>query len=91
MIKKHPNIKVFTGPDWLFQMFDGFTNPKGTALIKPVIDPYGTPIIGKQVLDDPDWDFIDAQLIPDPNNPSDKRLVRDWLVETDYYYNDEPI
>lgn len=81
--KYHPTLKVFTGPLWLFEMFNGYRNEKGTAELKPVIDPDGNPIIGKQVLEDPTWDTI-----PNASNINGKAL-RDWLIEIPYCYLEE--
>ena len=57
------DITVLTGPQWLFEMFNGLKNPKGTAEIRPVIDADGEPIIGMEVLDDTTWDYLQDVLI----------------------------
>ena len=80
----HPTLTVYTAPMWLYEMFNGYRNDKGTAELRPVIDPDGNPIIGKQVLDDPDWDNI-----PNAANINGKPL-REWLTEIPYCYLETP-
>ena len=77
--KYHPTATVYTGSQELFNAFDGLKNSKGTAMIKPIIDPDGKPTIGKQVLDDPDWDNQGLTYI-------DGVDVRDLLIEIPYCY-----
>lgn len=85
------NIKVITGPIWLFTMFNGFKNPKETAMLKPIIDPDGNPVISPKVLQDPTWKFIDGSAIEDPINSSDIRPITGWLSEINYKYIEEEI
>lgn len=79
------NIKVLTGDEWLFRAVDGLTNDKGTAILKPVIDPNGNPILGKAVLVDPDWN-PDAEII----NPEtgETTTFRKESIEIAYCYNE---
>jgi hypothetical protein len=77
-------MKVLTGPEWLFEMFNGIKNPKGTAMIQPARDAKNRPIIGHSVLNDPDWDYLTGTKLTDPNNPNDTRVIGDWLIEIDY-------
>lgn len=78
------DIDVFTGPEWLFNHFNEYTNPNGTAMIKPIIDPDGDPIIGTKVLDDPDWDFLDDVVL-------NGKLIREHLVIKKYKYEEVEI
>lgn len=48
-------MQVFTGPQWLYNMFDGFHNAKGTAVLRPVLDKQNRPVLGVFVLQDPTW------------------------------------
>lgn len=80
----HPTLKVITAPHWLFEMFNGIKNKRGTAILKPIIDPDGNPIVGKQVLKDPDW-----QDLPNAENINGKPLV-EWLEEIPYCYLETP-
>lgn len=77
------DIDVLTGPTWLFESFKDFTHPlKPTAKLKPSIDPDGDPIIGMQVLTDPDWEFISEVSSPD----GETLKVRDFLTTKKYKY-----
>lgn len=76
---EHPTRTVLTGPEWLFELYNGYVNKLGTAKIQPIIDPDGKPIIGKSILSDPDWD-----LTIDVNG----RPVSDWLEEIPHVYDD---
>jgi hypothetical protein len=76
-------MKVFTGPIWLFLAFNGYQNEKGTAVIQPILDNNGNPIIGTSILDDPTWNLQIP--VTSPENVT-KPLI-EWLEEIDY----EPI
>ena len=88
MIVTHPTRTVYTVKASLVPLLNGLTNQKGTASIIAATDPDGNPIVGKQVLDDPDYDYLEGAQIADPDNPTDKRLIRDWLVEIPHKYED---
>lgn len=77
MKKYHPTLTVFTGPQWLFEMFNGYTNKKGTAQIIPVIDPDGKPIINKNIANDPTWNL---------NDMVNGKPIIEWLEEVPYCY-----
>jgi hypothetical protein len=80
LVKKyHPTAKVFTGPTWLMDQFNGFT--RGASKIEVVIDPDGKPIIGTTIATDITWDL---QIIV-----NGKPLI-EWLEEIPYcYYEDD--
>ena len=61
------NIDVFTAPMWVFDIFNGYKHPEKNSVIKPIIDPEGDPVIGINVLSDPDWAFIGTIKTPDGN------------------------
>ena len=73
-------IRVFTGPEWLMQMFNGHQNEEGTARIEIVRDANGLPIIGTTVAIDPNWNM---QLVV-----NGKPLI-EWLTEIPYTYENE--
>jgi hypothetical protein len=73
----HPTMKVFTGPQWLFDAFNGYTNAKNTAMILPIIDPDGKPIISKNIITDSTWNLQDE---------INGKPIIDWLVEIPYCY-----
>ncbi len=78
-VVKDESITVYTGPAWLFDQFKDYTHPvKPWLKIVPVIDPEGKPIIGESVLEDPNWDFLATNPMPNPEG-TDSRFVRDWL------------
>ena len=85
--KYHPTLKVITGHKWLFEMFNGTKNKKGTAILEPVIDPDGNPIIGKQILTSTDFD-IDIEI----KNPltSETTTPRNEMWEIPYCYLETP-
>lgn len=84
------DVVCLTGEKWLFDQFDGFSNINGTALIHPIFDPDGDPIIGKHVLDDPDWDFMGQIEATNPNTQESKS-VENWLSEKVFkYFEPEP-
>tara|TARA_R110000744_G_C18980785_1_gene519298 strand:- start:225 stop:506 length:282 start_codon:yes stop_codon:yes gene_type:complete len=88
----HPTLTVLTGPEWLTAIFGTqIWNQKQTGYIEVNTDPDGNKYIAKEALNDPDYDFLDGTQVPDPNNPEDVRLIREWLTEIPYCYNDEPI
>jgi hypothetical protein len=73
-------IKVFTGPTWLFEAFNGYRNTQGTAMIVPVFDAQERPIIGTSILNDTTWNL---QLpVTSPDNIT-KPLI-EWLTLIDY-------
>jgi hypothetical protein len=81
------DITVYTGPSWLFAMFNNYTHPtKPWHKIIPVIDPNGKPIIGQSVLDDPTWDFLAENPI---TYNSESKAVRDWLEPIAYVFLEE--
>jgi len=53
--KQHPTKTVLTGPLWLKNIYDGHT--EGNSMIKPIEDPDGNWILGKEILTDPKWDL----------------------------------
>ena len=74
-------MKVFTGETWLFEIFNGYRNEQGTAMIVPILDIYDRPIIGKSILTDPTWNL---QLpVTNPHTNETKPLIQ-WLIEVDY-------
>lgn len=77
MKQYHTTLKVLTGPQWLFEAFNGYTNAKGTAMIQPLIDPDGKPIIGKSILTDPTWNLQDE---------INGKPIVEWLEEIPYCY-----
>lgn len=76
-------MKVFTGPNWLFIMFEGYQNEKGTAKIHPIRDKNDNWIIGKNIETDPTWNLQ----IPVESPEGVVRPLIEWLEEIDY----EPI
>ena len=80
----YDSVFVFTGPQFLFEMFNGAFNQAGTAQIKPNFDAYGRPIVGTQILKDPDWDYLDSVLIPMPTNTAVKKYISQWLDSIPY-------
>ena len=76
------NIDVYTGPMWLFEMFNEFKHPSKPSMLKPVIDPDGDPIIGIQVLEDPDWDYLEGVEVF-------SKLIRDHITIKKYKYVEE--
>jgi len=76
-------MKVLTAPIWLFQMFNGYTNDKGTAKIMPTLDCNGNFIIGKSILIDPTWNLSIPVTNPETNET--KPLI-EWLEEIDYCF-----
>lgn len=93
-VVKDDVVNVLTGPAWLFEMFKDFTHPlKPWLKIVPVIDPDGKPIIGLSVLDDPNWDFLAENPMPNPTG-TESRYVRDWLYTRKHVFYEaieEPI
>lgn len=69
-----PNTMVLTGPEELFDMFNGFYI--GLNGIEPTRDADGLPIIGTNVLDDVVWDAV--AVIPTGTYQGQK--VRDVLT-----------
>lgn len=55
---------VLTGPVWLYKMFHGISNTKGTARIIPGRLADGNFFVPLSILDDPDWDHLDNILLP---------------------------
>ena len=83
MIVTHPTLTVFTCPEWLAVMFDGYT--KGTGRIERVNDANGLPIIGKSIVDDANWNLQIP--VTNPNTAETKPLI-EWLTEIPYCYNE---
>lgn len=73
-------MKVITGPNWLFDLYNGYKNEKGTAEIKPVLDKYDRPILGMSVLKDPDFEHIEKVTSTD----GETRHVREFLEIIDF-------
>jgi hypothetical protein len=85
-VVENSEIVVFTGPAWLFDIFKNFNHPqKPWFKIVPEIDPNGNPIIGSSVLEDPKWDFIGQNQIPNPEG-TESRYVRDWLIPIPFVF-----
>lgn len=88
----HDTIKVLTGPEWMIDILGStIWNEKKTGYIQVMTDPMGVKYISKEVLDDPDYDFMDGTFLTDPNNQNDTRLIRDWLIETAYRYEESTL
>lgn len=58
-------MQVFTGPQWLLELFQGHKNEKGTAMINPVFDKYDRPVLGVKVLQDPEWKGMGSVTSPE--------------------------
>jgi len=80
----HPTRKVLTGPQWLFDLYKGFKNDKGTAIIQPIIDPDGVPIIGTSILNSQDFDVDITIINPTTNQPTTPR-AEIWEIPHCYY------
>ena len=74
----HPTLKVFTGPLWLMDIWNGYT--KDASKIKITIDPDGKPIVGTSIAQDPTWDLT--------TEVNGKPLI-EWLEEIPYCYLEE--
>lgn len=78
-------MQVFTGPQWLYDMFEGFENSKGTAIIKPVLDNKDRPVLGVFVLQDPTWAGI-GQVTAPPGEVDEgiTKPILDWIKFMEY-------
>jgi hypothetical protein len=77
----HPTLKMFTGPTWLMDAFQGYT--KGNNSINIVIDAEGDPIINMDIETDLTWDLT----IPVENPFTNEiKSLRAWLTIKDYKY-----
>ena len=77
---EHPTKKVLTGPEWIYQLFDGFT--RGNSMIKPIQDPDGNWILGKAILGSKKWD-LSMRVGPSPN---EQKPIYEWLEEIPFVY-----
>ena len=77
----HPTLKVFTGPIWLMNSFQGYT--KDNNSINIVIDAEGDPIMSMEIENDPTWDLTIP--VQDPFTNEVKSL-RAWFTIKDYKY-----
>lgn len=59
------DIDVLICSKTLFKQMYGHKNTKGTAELRPQMDPDGVYIISKQILTDPDWSqFLKGKKLP---------------------------
>lgn len=78
------NIVVLTGPEWMVDLFDGFSTADNKALIQVTRDADNRPIISANVITDTTWDIIPDNLT-NPETGETKR-VREWLTPINYVY-----
>jgi len=80
------DIDVLVIPQWIFDLFGGEINhPTKPSQLKAKIDPDGDYIIGMNVLDDPEWDYLGVNPITNPETQESK-VLRDWLSIKKYKY-----
>lgn len=80
---------VLVIPKWIFEMFGGqIDHPTKPSQLKAQQDPDGDYIIGINVLDDPEWDYLGENPITNPST-QESRLLRDWLSIKKYKYLEE--
>ena len=75
------DIDVLTGPDWLYDMMNGYKNEKGTAELKPQKDPDGDYIISMNVLNDPDWQHLGQM-------EANGKKLQEWLTVKKFKYEE---
>lgn len=83
------NKDVLVIPQWIFDLFNGsIKHPTNSSELRANTDPDGDLIIGINVLDDPEWDFLGVNPIINPETGESKYL-RDWLSIKKYKYIEE--